>query len=379
MKNIIIVLIIIFSFYTVNAQDCMQIGTNFGGIDAQVFKDLKKSSTHFFTQNIVYLANDSNYWDTGLIDSIPTDLNGYPTVDIPFNHSNVDTSQMYHFIVAGNTVYPTGHYVLHFDGVGVLEISNWSDAQNITFPNSNTIEFDINTATNSGIHISVISSQATDYVRNITIVHEDDLNTFHSQPFREELITLAQDFENLRFMDWMRTNQANWAWYDTTTLTWGNRIPKGKHRVHEEHGGMSYEHIIEFTNTVNKDAWINIPHLADSNYIYQMATMFKNNMNEDLTLYVEFSNEVWNNIFEYMKADQLLKFNVYDENANNIYMLSWTLTQNNNLAFACLDEDKNPTSIEDITKSATKELANTIEEWKTDNRITKQKFQILFL
>jgi len=298
MKNLIIVLIITFSFYTVKAQECMQIGTNFGGIDAQVFKDLKKSSTHFFTQNIVYLANDSNYWDTGLIDSIPTDLNGYPTVDVPFNHTTVDTSQMYHFIVAGNTVYPTGHYVLHFDGVGVLEISNWSDAQNITFPNSNTIEFDINTATNSGIHISVISSQATDYVRNITIVHQDDLSTFHTQPFREELISLSKDFENLRFMDWMGTNQVNWAWYDTTILTWNNRIPKEKHRVHDEHGGMSYEHIIEFTNAVNKDAWINIPHLADSNYIYQMATMFKDDLNADLMIYVEFSNEVWNNIFD---------------------------------------------------------------------------------
>lgn len=302
MKNSIITIAILISFNILGAQNCpMDIGTNFGGIDSQVFKDLKKTSTHFFTENIVYLAGDSNYWDTHLIDSIPTDVNGYPIIDIPFEHSSVDTSQMLHFLAGQDDFCPAGHYYLDFDGTGVLDISPWSNASNITFPTANRIEFDIVSGSIDGIHIEIKESLGTDYVRNITIVHEDDLASFHSQPFRPELVALSKDFECLRYMDWMGTNFINmdtFINYDTTVLTWNNRIQKGQHRIHDEDGGMSYEHIIEFSNEVDKNVWINIPHLADSNYIYQLAKMFRDDLNNDLDIYVEFSNEVWNLIFQ---------------------------------------------------------------------------------
>ena len=40
--------------------------------------------------------------------------------------------------------------------------------------------------------------------------------------------------------------------------------------------------------------WINIPHLASDDYILQLAKLFKNNLHPDLKIYVEYSNEIWN-------------------------------------------------------------------------------------
>ncbi len=41
-----------------------------------------------------------------------------------------------------------------------------------------------------------------------------------------------------------------------------------------------------------------MPHAADDNYITQMATLFRDNLNPNLNVYLEYSNEVWNWIFE---------------------------------------------------------------------------------
>lgn len=41
-------------------------------------------------------------------------------------------------------------------------------------------------------------------------------------------------------------------------------------------------------------AWINIPHLASDDYHRQMARLFRDNLNSNLKIYLEYSNEIWN-------------------------------------------------------------------------------------
>lgn len=302
MKNTVFIFIISLFTLQLVAQDCsMHIGTNLPSADEQVFKDLKLSSTHFFTRNLVYLADDPNDWDTGLINEIPTDANGYPTIDVPFSHPSVDTTQTYHFITAISGIYPTGHYALTFDGSGVISISDWSNAENITQINSNRIEFDVFTTSETGIHVEIMESSASDYIRNIQIVHQNDWDSFEEQPFRDEFVQLANNFTCIRFMDWMATNKLYYDAYepyDANTLTWQERVPAQYHRQNREEEGMAYEYVIELANHLQKDIWINIPHQADTTYIRNMAELFYNNMNAQSTVYVEFSNEVWNSIFQ---------------------------------------------------------------------------------
>jgi hypothetical protein len=59
-------------------------------------------------------------------------------------------------------------------------------------------------------------------------------------------------------------------------------------------GGGCWEHVIEFANRTQTDPWINVPISADAAYVTQLATMLKSELDPNLDIYVESSNEVWN-------------------------------------------------------------------------------------
>ncbi len=68
-----------------------------------------------------------------------------------------------------------------------------------------------------------------------------------------------------------------------------NRIPSiGKN------GGACWEHVIALANHTQTDAWINIPISASADYVEQLAEMLLSDLDPDLSIYVESSNEVWN-------------------------------------------------------------------------------------
>ena len=48
---------------------------------------------------------------------------------------------------------------------------------------------------------------------------------------------------------------------------------------------------------MGKNIWINIPHLATSDYITQLAKLFREKLEPHLKVYVEYSNEVWGTLF----------------------------------------------------------------------------------
>lgn len=57
--------------------------------------------------------------------------------------------------------------------------------------------------------------------------------------------------------------------------------------------GWSWEYIIELSNILNKDIWINIHMSCDSNYVAELAKLLKEELNPNINIYVENSNEVW--------------------------------------------------------------------------------------
>lgn len=62
-------------------------------------------------------------------------------------------------------------------------------------------------------------------------------------------------------------------------------------------------------NTLGKNIWINIPHLATNDYITNLAQLFLNTLEPHLTVYVEYSNEVWGTQFpggQYAQAQGIL-------------------------------------------------------------------------
>jgi hypothetical protein len=58
--------------------------------------------------------------------------------------------------------------------------------------------------------------------------------------------------------------------------------------------GVSIEYQVELCNTLGVDGWFNVPHLADDDYVFNMAVLINNTLSSNLKAYIEYSNEVWN-------------------------------------------------------------------------------------
>ncbi len=56
-------------------------------------------------------------------------------------------------------------------------------------------------------------------------------------------------------------------------------------------------HLAELANELGKDIWVCVPHAATEDYIRQMATLFRDRLEPDRRIWVEYTNEAWNSIF----------------------------------------------------------------------------------
>ncbi len=60
---------------------------------------------------------------------------------------------------------------------------------------------------------------------------------------------------------------------------------------------MAYEHMVLLANTVGADPWLCVPHAASDDYVRRLAALVLASLRPDLTVYLEYSNEVWNGLF----------------------------------------------------------------------------------
>jgi hypothetical protein len=122
----------------------------------------------------------------------------------------------------------------------------------------------------------------------------------------------------LRFMDWVKTNgkqDVNWADRPKTTdATQARAIVPGDLQPLK---GIAWEYVVEFANLVGKDVWINIPEHASDDYVAQLAALLRNGLRADLNIYVEDSNEVWNDGFEQAGANRTAAVNEVFANPNS--------------------------------------------------------------
>jgi len=257
------------------------IGTNMGGFadwgSSLIAVDIFKTS-----RNMIF--ND--------IDCI--DQYGWPT-EAPCSGVTPQTRVM----SAGT--WPAGTYTLKSKGSGTIKISG-RGIPGTTYSSPGTHSLNLN---EGGIlYIELMESSASDPVRDVNLFLPGyaDAGEYDVYP---EFIDKWDDFSVLRFMDMLATNN--------------NPISKWSERrlMEEESYGFSYSAPHppqarkgappEFTyligNAANTDIWINIPHKTDpeedfaENYARQFAIMLKNNLNPNLRVWVEYSNELWNGDF----------------------------------------------------------------------------------
>lgn len=217
---------------------------------------------------------------------------------------------------------PVVQYQVTWDGGGVG--ANDQAINNLSFINFNMtgftstvvggvrkntaiLPFQYDSATGEGslaLRIDNSIAGTTAAVSNLHIVPTSLINpsTGAAPVFREEFLRKVSPFKILRFMDWQQTNSGTLTDQPFTPgpfvetrpkLTWDDR-PKTTTFNRTSTKGVPYEEIVALANVSKKDVWINIPDWASADYVSGMANLFKTTLDPNTTVYLEFSNELWN-------------------------------------------------------------------------------------
>lgn len=262
----------------------MEIGTNMSSFsDWSVERPMKNLFKHI-RRNVITYTSTCNCWDLNVMNQIPVDEAGYP-LQIPYTTTAGPTMVRYILSADGGNLRADSSYVLLWDGSGSF---TWEGGVQVLQNQANRVVF--RPTTNGNIFINITSSALGNHMRNFRLLrlqHEnDDLN---AQPFYPVFLDKIAPFTVLRFMDWAETN-------NSTNTVWNDRGKVTDFTYAGDHG-VPYEVMIQLANITGKDVWICVPHQADDNYVTQMATLFRDQLNSKSRIYLEYSNEVWNWIF----------------------------------------------------------------------------------
>lgn len=266
----------------------MKIGTNLTSISdwthERAFRNLMKNVREDF---VPYFPTNGSIWSTDYpvnnwtTSQMSFDANGYPSY-LPQNTSVGSVGLRYVISTDQANLLPNKRYVLLYDGVGTIEFPGVTILSNTT----GRILFELS-ASSGTVSFNMSYSKQGDNVRNIRLLRqEDEFVDTNTNVFSPEFLDRIAPFAGLRFMEWSNVNGspiAQWSQRNTT-----NRW------TYFGAGGVPYEMIIKLANLTQKDVWINIPHLADDNFLTQMATLFRDQLDPKLKIYVEYSNELWN-------------------------------------------------------------------------------------
>jgi len=240
--------------------------------------------TNAFKQSREWIVHETQAgapWESSA--NIPLLPNGYPQ-EVPYQNGGVSLAVRTLMLWDIGT-YPGGNYRLVVTGTGRVRL--WGAA-------SGTFQCPVNTLVsvnpaNGGVALEIEQSNAADPIRDIKFIFPQYVNTYQNQEFSSEILDFISDFQTLRFMDWAKTN-------GSSVVSWADRTPSDYY-TQAKSSGASWEKAIRLCNTASKNAWINIPHQADDAYVQQLAILFRDSLNPNLKIYLEYSNELWNGAF----------------------------------------------------------------------------------
>jgi hypothetical protein len=250
------------------------------------FVDVAKTSMPWVTQNDRTVPGGKNPWNTDLLGSIPLDEDGYP-LSLPVEVAGAEAPQITATLMCSAVEgrYPAGRYVCLYEGTGELVFS--LDAKEAA-RSPGRIELDVRPS-GSGILMKIPRSVRGDHVRNIRVIMPGHEATYAQRPFNPLFLRRLEPFGVIRFMDWQRTNNSVFVHWDQRTKpsTYTQTGPRG----------VAIEHMVDLCNTLGADPWFCMPHAADTDCVRRFARLVKGSLRPERTVYLEYSNEVWNTMF----------------------------------------------------------------------------------
>ncbi len=204
--------------------------------------------------------------------------------------------------------HPAGEFVILFDGEGEISHDN-----ELLESRSGPGRHVVRVKENGAVLFEIQKTNPDNPIRNIRVLppggscEEDDARwcdranacpgsdclpfetTYKERIFHPKFLQSMSRYTVLRFMDWMRTNNSKIrSWSDRPKLTdanWSRR-------------GVPVEVMVSLATRLRAEPWFNIPHLADDDYVANLASSVRDTLPEDFRVWVEYSNEVWNAQFD---------------------------------------------------------------------------------
>lgn len=205
---------------------------------------------------------------------------------------------------------PTGTYAISYQGTGALSVSGIGTLTDAWTTVGGEQRNHVTITGAPGVFGKFLTLKITNAagqtVKGIHLLYPGfDFGT--KQVFLPELLHLLEPFRALRFMEWENINGSKLA-------DWSER-PAAAHFGSSPHG-QPYEHIAELINETGKDAWINVPEHATDDFVHQLASFLRDNLDftriaaarqkagftTPFELIVEVSNETWNQGFAAYKT-----------------------------------------------------------------------------
>jgi hypothetical protein len=182
----------------------------------------------------------------------------------------------------------SGEYVVSYKGEGQI---SYGGGAKIVESRSGQDIINVDLTKRRGIWLDILNTDPQkngNYIRDIVIVKTEDISKLKSQMFSPEFLEKLQGFEVIRFMDWMHTNKSQERDWDRRTLVQNATYTQTSAPV---------EVMISLSNQLNTNPWFTMPHMANDEYVTNFAKLVKQELNPKLKIYVEYSNEIWNQIF----------------------------------------------------------------------------------
>ncbi len=285
-----------------------RVGSNLSGLvdwdPAWVFKDAFNRARPWGTR-AVNVATGEATWQFFLGEgpTLQVDEHGWVTSLPTWQHSNGNTYQQQAttVIFTDGANQPAGVYTAEWDGEGELLMPFVTETG--TTPTGRHFAR-INMPFNAHFAMDIASTNPANPIRNIDLWMPDyNGESFvgdvwqpgaNESPFHPLLIDRLDELDTLRFMDFMNTNNSDVvSWADRRELSDATQSD-GDLVEYFHTNGIAPEYLVELANEVGANAWFNMPHQANDDFVRQFATLVRDSLDPDLKVYVEWSNELWN-------------------------------------------------------------------------------------
>ena len=302
-----------FSSDLANAQSnqASPLGTNLLGI---TYSSTEQPFLNIFKTGMGWSTRNSSNVDTGEEVALYQkflDANGYPTTIAPDGYNFTRVAAL---LLRNVIPYPAGTYVFLYDGTGTFAFTDDFSVQSATpgrivlsaAPSgAGTFVYLLTTGTGAAHATNFRLVYSPDSTADVVGTREALLNG--GEIFNPDFINQIAPFKTLRFMNWMATlNNFQKNWSDRPLAGWAfyadsrtNAAINGN-SPSQDFGGMNdgvpAEVMFALCNKIGADCWFNMPPLASDDYVTQFAMLAHSTLNSNLKVYVEYANELWNQV-----------------------------------------------------------------------------------